>query len=243
MKEMLFLYYSSLASSNLPKPSLDYSIWNNISPVLEPEEPSSRPSATIKSEPSSTPATSHSTTPTPTIIPSASRPVQAVIVRCDAERRRSPLLCATTIPTGHAVFSQSVPPIPLLIDIPLVFYRLRSQSPDRKGLNNQIITSININPTSGLAPSDWISGVGSVIVARKDKKPLLPHHLEGVWMYCDYILSFFGDRSGAPNQLYSPEAFEKWWQGYYEEQRRSRSGTGGEEDADDWRAVRSPYAS
>ncbi|KAI0097984.1 hypothetical protein GGR51DRAFT_451863 [Nemania sp. FL0031] len=243
MKEMLLLYYSSLASSNIPIPRVDYSKWNNIETESEPEEIPRRPTLTFKAPISPAPATSHSTTPAYTSIHNTSAPVQAVIVRCEAERRWQPLWCAASIPTEHAIFSRPVPPIPLLIEIPLVFYRLGTQSSDRAGLNNQIATSININATSGFAPSDWISGVGSVIVARKDKKPLLPHHLEGIWMYCDYILSFFNDRGGAPNQLYSREAFEQWWQGYCEDQRQSRSGTGGEEDSDDWRVVKSPYAS
>ncbi|KAJ8130223.1 hypothetical protein O1611_g3406 [Lasiodiplodia mahajangana] len=241
MKEMLFLYYSSLAASKLPIPSVESSKRDSIETKSEPEEIPRRPSLTPKTTIIPAPATSHSTTPTYTIH-KISDPIQAVIVRCDAERRWQPLWCATEIPTEHAVFSRPVPPIPMLIEIPLVFYRLGTQSSDREGLNNQIVTSININATSGFAPPDWKTGVGSVIVARKDKKPLLPHHLEGIWMYCDYILSFFNDRGGAPNQLYSREAFESWWQGYRDDQRLSRGGTGGEEDADDWRAVRSPYA-
>jgi hypothetical protein len=79
------------------------------------------------------------------------------------------------------------------------------------------------------------------VVTRKDEKPLLPHHLEGVWMYCDYILDLFGEGEGAPTHLYNRQAFEEWWKDYYEEQKEFRPGTGGENDPDDWRAVRSPY--
>ncbi|KAK3331360.1 hypothetical protein B0H66DRAFT_546392 [Apodospora peruviana] len=32
-----------------------------------------------------------------------------------------------------------------------------------------------------------------------------------------------------------------WWKDYCEEQKEIRPGTGGENDPDDWRAVRSPY--
>jgi len=87
------------------------------------------------------------------------------------------------------------------------------------------------------------SHVGTVVVARKDRKPLLPQHLEGVWMYCDYILDLFGEGEGPPRRLYSRQAFQKWWDGYWEDQKQnqSRSGLGGEGGPDDWWAVKSPY--
>lgn len=164
-----------------------------------------------------------------------------MIVRCDVEKLQLPPWSTTTIPVDHAIFSQSVPPIPRLIEVPLVFYRVGTRSANRADLDNQIATYINIDAASGFAPPEWQSFVGTVIVARKDKKPLLPHHLEGVWMYCDYILDIFGEGEGAPTQLYNRRAFEEWWGSYCEEQKQYRHGTGGEEDSDDWRSVKSPY--
>ncbi|EAQ93085.1 predicted protein [Chaetomium globosum CBS 148.51] len=138
--------------------------------------------------------------------------VQAVIIRCNIDKIRSPPWSATTISADHPVFSQAVP-----------FPPRAHRDP------------------AGRPPRRHASHVGTVVAARKDKKPLLPHHLEGVWMYCDYILDLFGEGGGAPTRLYSRQAFEKWWGDYCEEQKRLRTGDGGEKDPDDCRAVRSPY--
>ena len=112
---------------------------------------------------------------------------------------------------------------------------------NRADLDNRIATYLNIDANSGFAPQEWQSHVGNVVVARKDRKPLLPHHLEGVWMYCDRILELFGEGDGAPTRLYNRQAFEKWWKLYCKEQKGFRSGAGGEENPDSWQAVRSPY--
>jgi hypothetical protein len=143
---------------------------------------------------------------------SPSGSIQAVIVRCNVERRRnSPAWSATTIPADHRIFSQPVPHIPALIEVPLVFDRLGTQSADRSDLSNQIATYLNIDADSGYAPPVWQSHVGTVIVARKDGKALLPHHLEGVWLYCRHILDIFENGEGAPTWMYNRQAFEKWW--------------------------------
>jgi hypothetical protein len=60
-------------------------------------------------------------------------------------------------------------------------------------------------------------------------------------MYCDRILDYFGEGYGPPRRMYSRKAFEDWWGRYVEEQKGFRGGKGGEDDTDDWRAVRSPY--
>ncbi|KAJ5458033.1 hypothetical protein N7475_009421 [Penicillium sp. IBT 31633x] len=66
----------------------------------------------------------------------------------------------------------------------------------------------------GPAPPEWQSGIGTVIVARKDKKDLTPDHYEAIWMYCDYIPDYFGEGAGAPKHLYSRQAFERWFANY-----------------------------
>ncbi|RKK06768.1 hypothetical protein BFJ65_g18322 [Fusarium oxysporum f. sp. cepae] len=141
----------------------------------------------------------------------------------------------------HPIFSNFVPPIPRLIEVPLVFHRVGSQSADRADLDNQVITYLHIDSESGFAPPSWQSHIGTVLVARKDQKTLRPQHLEGVWMYCDHILDLFGDGEGAPTHMYRRQAFEEWWKDYCKEQKKLRRGTGGENDPDDWRAVQSPY--
>lgn len=221
---------------------IDYSKWDNIDTDSEGENfPPKQPPAPAAAAPTPAvpPAPASAAAPASTTSPSDGR-VQAVIVRCDGEKLAHMPWSAASIPADNDIFSHAVPPIPALIGIPLVFQRILTPAADRAELDNQIATYINIDATSGFAPPEWQSYVGTVVVARKDRKPLLPQHLEGVYMFCDYILDLFGEGDGPPRYLYSREGFEEWWGGYCEEQ-RERPGTGGERDPDDWRAVRSPY--
>ncbi|KAH7124738.1 hypothetical protein EDB81DRAFT_860934 [Dactylonectria macrodidyma] len=115
---------------------------------------------------------------------------------------------AVIITEDHPVFSRPVPDVPRLIEVPVVLYRVGTQSSNQADLDNQIATYLNIDADSGFALPEWQSHVGTIIVARKDRKSLLPQHLEGVWMYCDRILDLFGEGEGAPRMLYSRKAFE-----------------------------------
>jgi hypothetical protein len=117
-----------------------------------------------------------------------------------------------------------VPPIPELIEVPLVIHPVGTQSADRAGLENQFATYLNINEDSGFAPPYWQSFVGTIIIARKDRKPLLPQHFEGVWEYCSLILDLFGDGDGAPTRLYNRQAFEKWWKEFCEKRQLQSKG-------------------
>lgn len=219
--------------------TIDYSKWDNLDTDSEPEV--SSPSVPAPRAPA--PAALHSASPVTAAPATSSAPgsIQAVIVRCDVEKKRFVPWSATMIKADHPVFSNPVPPIPGLIEVPLVLHRVGTQSANQADLDNQIATYLNIDAESGFAPPEWQSYVGTVVVARKDRKPLLPHHLEGVWIYCDYILDIFGEGEGVPTHLYNRQAFEKWWKNYCEEQKEYRSGNGGESDLDDWRVVRSPY--
>lgn len=221
---------------------IDYSKWDNIDTDSESEtSPQITPALKANPPATGTPPASQSAASASTATHSASGSIQAVIVRCDVEKGKFAPWSATTIPADHPVFSQPVPPVPGLIEVPLVLYRVGTQSANQADLNNQIATYLNIDAESGFAPPEWQSHVGTVIVARKDRKPLLPQHLEGVWMYCDHILDLSGEGEGAPRRLYNRQAFEKWWERYCKEQKGFRPGKGGEEDPDDWQAVRSPY--
>jgi len=159
--------------------------------------------------------------------------IQAVTVPCMLEQKSTPLFSATTISSDHIVFSKPVLPIPGLIEIPLVMHKVLTWSTgtSRADLDNQIATYLNIDADSGFAPPAWQSEVGTVVVARKDKKPLLPQHVEAVFEYCNGILDRFGDGEGAPRALYNRAAFQKSWNRYYEQRK----------DEDDWRNVKSPY--
>jgi hypothetical protein len=218
--------------------AIDYSKWDNIDADSEPEI---LPPVPALQAPNLVDLQSGAPATTPPMASGTSEPIQAVLIRCDIERTRFTPWSLTTIQGDHPVFSNYIPPVPRLIEFPLVFHRVGTQSTNRADLDNQIATYINIDPESGYAPPVWQSYVGTVLVARKDKKPLLPHHLEGMWMYCDYILDLFGEGKGAPTHLYNRQAFEEWWKCYCEEQKESRPGTGGENDLGDWQAVRSPY--
>ncbi|KAM4064313.1 putative ectomycorrhiza-upregulated zf-mynd domain-containing protein [Hirsutella rhossiliensis] len=148
----------------------------------------------------------------------------------DSEPETSPQQAPAAKPTRRPRMPRrrwSVPSVPALIEVPLVLYRTGTQSVNEADLDNQIATYLNIDADSGFAPPEWQSQVGTVVVARKDRRPFYPQHLEGVWMFCDHILDLFGEGDGPPRWLYSRQAFEKWW--------------GGERDPDDWRAARSPY--
>ncbi|KAK7757408.1 hypothetical protein SLS62_000420 [Diatrype stigma] len=227
----------------------DYSKWDDIDTDSEPEAPPpSIPTpapAPRAPEPTTTPqsprAPSPATAAAPTTNGGPDGSTKAVIVRCNGERSRAAPWSAVTINSDHPVFFQRVAPVPELLGIPLVVHRVGTRSAHQADLDNQIITYLHIDAEEGLAPPQWQSHIGTAVVAREDGKPLLPQHLEGVWMYCDYILDLFGNGEGAPTHLYNRLAFEEWWKGYCEEQRAFRRGTGGEKDPDDWRAVRSPY--
>jgi hypothetical protein len=216
---------------------IDYSKWDNIDTDSEPET-SQRPSA-AESIPVN--ASSPLNAPSLTETHGDSGHVEAVIVRCEVEKRRSLPWSAHTVPGDHPMFLQPVAPIPALIEVPLVLHRVGTESVNQVDLDNQIATYLNIDANSGYAPPEWQSHVGTILVARKDRKPFPPQHLEGVWMFCDHILDLFGEGEGPPRWLYSRQAFEEWWAEYCEEQKRLRAGKGGERDPDDWRAVRSPY--
>ncbi|KAI5918085.1 hypothetical protein F4810DRAFT_693559 [Camillea tinctor] len=203
---------------------IDYSKWDNITTDSDSEPETAVP---IPAPPSANP-------PPPSSIP-------AVVIRCEGERLTNLPWCAATVSATHTVFSQPAAPVPTLVGVPLVLHRVGTRAATRSALDNQMATYLSIDAESGFAPAAWQAYVGTVVVARKDRKPLLPHHVEGLWMYCDYILDLFGEGEGPPRHLYNRQAFEKWWKKYCQRQNEIRNGTGGESDLDDWRNVKSPY--
>lgn len=219
---------------------IDYSKWDNIDTDSD-DEPAGPVPAPMPQTAQKTPAqptqTPSPATDTPANASSTTDQIKAVIVRCNGDTT-GPKWSATTIAGADPIFDQqpgSEAPLPAVLGIPLIFRRFPSAQfgttrPD--GLDNQIATYLNIELASGFAPAAWQSGVGTVLVARLDKKPLLEQHLEGLWMYCDRVLDIFGDGCGAPRHLYNRPAFEKWWARYAEEARGYRG---------DWKNVPTPY--
>lgn len=139
--------------------------------------------------------------------------VKAVIVRCNGDG--GPNWSGTTIPTNHPVFNEPVPPILALLEFPLACHRTGKRDGTPRFMENQAITCLNMAPETGIAPQGWQTGVGTVILARKDKKDITPEHYEGIWMYCDYIRDYIGN--GASNKLYRRQSFESWFEGYKKE--------------------------
>jgi hypothetical protein len=126
--------------------------------------------------------------------------------------------------------------------------RTGTTSPTQADLDCQIATFLAINPTTCFAPPEWQSHVGTVIVARKDKKPLSMQHLEGFWMHTDAILDEFGNGGIDENEWYSAANYKRWWARYSEDARTARGGfqrasgmtvtPGG---SDDWSKPGNPY--
>ncbi|KAF2399262.1 hypothetical protein EJ06DRAFT_563720, partial [Trichodelitschia bisporula] len=173
---------------------IDYSKWDSIDTDSEAEDPSDDEPPELVS-------------------------IQAVTgkqsVKQEAQKAaKRPHMVRHHHPPHPPIFKLDVPPIPAVINIPLVFYRIGSKSSNRADLDNQMVTYMKIDAISGFAPPEWQSGVGSVICARKERKLLLPYHVEGVWMFCDRILDYFGDSKGPPSQLYKREVFETLWKSY-----------------------------
>lgn len=225
-------------------PPIDYSKWDNIGDDSD-DEGSSAPAALPYIPSHKEITTAAIAAASASIIPeTASGPVQAVIIRCRGERIDKRPWYITTIAEDHPVFLVPVLPVSALIELPLVLRRIGTKflgTEETEARENQIATYLNINATTGFAPREWLNQVGNVIVARMDRKPLFPQHVEGVWMYCARILDCFDDGNGAPTALYNRKAFAEWWKEYCAEQKKSRKGTGGNQDPDDWRAVKSPY--
>ncbi|KAJ5924118.1 hypothetical protein N7466_008305 [Penicillium verhagenii] len=191
-------------------PPIDYSKWDNIDTDSEPEFPppqAPKPAPKPANKPAPAPAQA-----TPAASPSDKKTVKAVTAKCTGEG--GPGWSAITIPSDHPIFQNEVPPVPALLDLPVVIHRVGSRSNGQHNyLDNQPITYINIEADSGFAPPKWQSGIGTVIIARKDKKDLSPEHYEAIWMYCDYILDWFGE-GPTPTHLYTRQKFEQWFRGY-----------------------------
>lgn len=115
--------------------TIDYSKWANIDTDSEPETSPQQALAPKANQDAQQSAASASAA-----THSASVSIQAVIVRCDVERRKFAPWSATTIPADHPIFSQPVPPGPGLVEVPLVLHRVGTQSANHSDLDNQIAT-------------------------------------------------------------------------------------------------------
>ncbi|KAG8995485.1 hypothetical protein FRB94_009134 [Tulasnella sp. JGI-2019a] len=155
----------------------------------------------------------------------ASAPVQAVILSGGQNQPFSPT--KTGIPSDHPLFSSSaanISPLSRLAGVPIIIWRLRTDDPMshlqsriRATLDNQSVTFLMVDPYTGWAPAEWQQGIGPVIIARVDKKPLTISALELVWMFCDHVSEVANeDGRAAAKRYHSPAAFQKWCVRYVE---------------------------
>jgi hypothetical protein len=121
------------------------------------------------------------------------------------------------IPSDHAIFAGPLLEVPALMGIPLVMYRLGTQSARQPDLDNQMAPWLNIKFADGFAPQEWQSHVGSCLLARMDKKPLSEEHAGALHEYMSRILDLFGNGVQAGQSAITRERFEKWFVGYKKE--------------------------
>ncbi|KAG4437318.1 hypothetical protein IFR05_007214 [Cadophora sp. M221] len=92
---------------------------------------------------------------------------------------------------------------------PLVMFREVEGLQQGSGTDNQHATWLNIDPKSGFAPPNWQGGIGTVVVAAADGKPLSVPVLAAITDYVSEILDAFGDGK-APSTRYSKARLESF---------------------------------
>ncbi|KAI9052185.1 hypothetical protein LZ554_003545 [Drepanopeziza brunnea f. sp. 'monogermtubi'] len=107
------------------------------------------------------------------------------------------------VSSKHPVFGTMPLPVTVKFGLPLVMYREMEGLPRGQETDNQHATWLNIDPHSGFAPPYWQGGIGTVVVASADGKPLTVATLSAVTDYVSLILDKFGDGAGAPTAMYS----------------------------------------
>lgn len=227
---------------------LNYAKWDHIGDSDSEEEVMLPPSKASTSNATQANKTSPKPPP-PTSIkekyisPASSVKVKAVRVPCELDKAHTEgkPFEVWEISIEHPIFQSKPIPISDKIGFPLLVYKEGTVYPERQPLDNQIATYLNIDLESGFAPPEWQSHVGTILVARPDKKDLITQHVEAIWMYCDLILDRFGDGE-VPTEMYNREAFERWFKNYRSERQENTkmvvSTPGG---LDDWKDVEIPH--
>ncbi|KLO09171.1 hypothetical protein SCHPADRAFT_858154 [Schizopora paradoxa] len=132
------------------------------------------------------------------------------------------------ISSNHEMFRGAgiLSPLSRLIGQPILIYRhLRDDAhkyinhPERQNYDNQAVTHMMIDPSTGYAAPRWQCGIGRVTIARQDKSPLTTLDLEKIWMYCDSVLDSFSDGHRPSLQSHNPAAFEEFAKKYDEEKK------------------------
>ncbi|KAH7323529.1 hypothetical protein BKA65DRAFT_435441 [Rhexocercosporidium sp. MPI-PUGE-AT-0058] len=116
---------------------------------------------------------------------------------------------AAEISSEHAVFKTKPLPVTAKFGYPLVMFREVEGLQRDMGTDNQHATWLNIDPNTGFAPPNWQGGIGTVVVAAADGKPLSVPILSAITDYVSDILDAFGD-GGVPTAKYSRARLDKF---------------------------------
>lgn len=117
---------------------------------------------------------------------------------------------ALFLPREDPIFKTTPVPISQKIDFPLLIQR--TEKPPTRGPlgDNQHATWLMIDPVTGFAPAEWQSGVGNIVVARADGKPLETVTLGAITNYVSDILDAFENGVGAAQKYYNRSRLDKY---------------------------------
>lgn len=137
------------------------------------------------------------------------KPIQCVTI-CGGDTNTS--YKPVYLPSSYPIFQNAPLPISLQIGYPLVIQRLVENLPRGRVTDNQHATWLTIDPVSGFAPMAWQGGIGSVYVARPDRKPLTSEVLGAIIDYVSLILDSFGeiDPGQIAQRYYDKARFERY---------------------------------
>lgn len=211
---------------------LNYARWDNMDVETDSDEDASHApvraavsSARAAGDSSGTAASTSTRAPAQTTLPSTQEPVQsvqAIRIYCELDKVKHPGApwVPVTIPATHPVFSEPALPVSRRLGLPLAMWREGTKSSNRADLDCQMATYLAIDDRTAFAPPRWQANVGTVIVARLDRKPLSSQHIEGFWMYNDAILDATSEsQTGVINERrwLGRAQFERWWRNYVKE--------------------------
>jgi len=158
--------------------------------------------------------------------PLTPRKVAGFKIPCHVERSASAMFIPIEIEEDDPIFTTGGGySAPVSKKLGLTVCMRKFPSPEESGygrfqLDNQVATYLMIETGSGFAKPIWQTNVGSVIVAREDKKPLVENHLEALWSYSSTLLDRYGDcNPEAVDASITRENFAKFWKYNYNQPR------------------------
>ncbi|TGO83707.1 hypothetical protein BPOR_0604g00050 [Botrytis porri] len=135
---------------------------------------------------------------------------QCVIVRCKGDYENAPertQLAVTRVPELHPIFEGQPTNVSQLMGIPLIIQRIPREAGkdvvfDEDHLRNDICGHLHLDTllhsvTLGEIPPQWRENVGTVLVARQDRKDITPRQLMAIATYTK--LSDLGEVKDEPD--------------------------------------------